>query len=126
MSKTSSFGDNLGRVRALEALICGDLSISELQNLLKPFEFDSETLVTLRADHVSDKLTQFLNGRINADYVEQWADLIEVRDDIGFDEVNILQIKQAIHELANPVLSGSLNQEMARRLLSSLPQTVPK
>ncbi len=121
MSKTNSTGD-VDRVRILESLISGDESLAELKSLLRRFEFDSEPLVTLSADHISDVLMRFMNNEISADYVEQWADLIEVRDDIRFDLLNERQIKQAIHELANPVLSGPLDEEMARKLLSSLQQ----
>ena len=120
MSKTSSNNNYGDRRQVLQSLIAGKRPIAELRNLLKQFDFDCEPLVTLRTDNIIEKLTQLLNGELDADYIQQWADLIEVRDDICFDPADEDRIKQAIYEMANPELMGLLNVEMACKLRSSL------
>ena len=115
-----NFSPDEERIRILETLIRGEKSAPDLQILLGRFESDSKPLVTLEVSHIGDMLRRFMSDQISRDDVEQWADLIEVRDDIAFDPTRESEIRQAIHELANPVLFGSLDIEMAGTLLRSL------
>ena len=78
--------------------------------------WDSDELVTLTVDHIQSVLERYVGGELSAAEVEHWADLIECRDDISYDET----IKELISELANPVLSGRLNVLKAQSLLVRL------
>lgn len=119
MSKSNS-DSHADRISALTQLIEGQRLLSELDAQLKLMPFDSEPLVTLSASHIEETLTRFTNGAISDSHVEQWADLIEVRDDITFDPDYETKIKQVIHELANPVLFGPLDHYRAQSLMRSL------
>jgi hypothetical protein len=119
MSKIN-FDPHADRISALTQLIEGQGLLSELDAQLKLMPFDSEPLVTLTASHIEEMLTRFANGAISDGHVEQWADLIEVRDDIAFDPDSETKVKQVIHELANPVLFGPLDHYRAQSLMRSL------
>ena len=108
------------RSEALQALVSGGRSIELLRDQLSGFEFDSDPLVTLRVEHMVDVLSRFVQGEIPASYVEGWADLLEVRDDVSFDPAYDAEIKQVIHDLANPILSGPLDKSLANDMLKTL------
>src|ERR1051326_4350136 len=103
MSKSNLENDRSIRVDALEMLLEGSLPLGELKLMMNRFDFDSEPLVTLRTRHITDKIKRFLNKKIDATYLEEWANLIEMREDISYDENKEREIKQAIHDLSNPV-----------------------
>ncbi len=65
-------------------------------------------------------LQKFLNGLIPATAVEDWADLIEVREDVDYPESQKDVISDIICQLANPVLEGSLDADKAREFLALL------
>ena len=72
------------------------------------------SVVVLTARDLCAVLTQFVELAISAGEVADWADFLEVRDDVDFDDG---LLKEAIHELANPVLHGSLTTPRAHTLL---------
>jgi hypothetical protein len=119
MSKLNSNLD-ADRIRALTQLIEGKGLLSELDAQLKLMSFDCEPLVTLTASHIKEILGRFTNGAISDDHVEQWAEIIEVRDDIAFDPDSEAKVKQVIHELANPILFGRLDHYRAQSLIRLL------
>lgn len=108
------------RLEALQALINGKRSIELLRSQLSVFGFDSDPLVILRVEQVMDLLSRFVEGEIPGSYVEGWADLLEVREDVSFDSAYESEIKQFIHDLANPILSGPLDKERANDMLQTL------
>jgi hypothetical protein len=116
MSKSSLENNRVKRAAAVRLLIDGQDSIDKLRIALEPFEFDSEPLAVLRAEDIIEKISRFLDNQIDQLYLEQWADLIEVREDIEFERVKEKEIKQVIHDLANPVLAGALDETRARQM----------
>jgi hypothetical protein len=107
-------------MNALQALVEGERPISEIRMMIEPFEFDSDPLVVLRADQVLDKILRFLDKEIDSVYLEEWANLIEGRDDIQFDEADENEIKEVVHDLANPVLSGPIDSANANQMIARL------
>ena len=110
----------LSRLEALQALVSGNGSIELLRSQLSAFDFDSDPLVTLRVDHLIDLLSRFAEGKLSGSYIEGWADLLEVREDVSFDPAYEAEIKQVVHDLANPILSGPLDREAANDMLQTL------
>lgn len=88
----------------------------ELQAALKGFPWDSEVeLVQLERQHVSSVLKRYLTGGISTQKVEDWANLIECRDDIGYEDV-----ADALNILANPVITYELTPAVAAQLIEEL------
>jgi hypothetical protein len=48
----------------------------------------------------------YSDGKISSQELEDWANLIESRDDIGFDSKKLQDI---IFKLANPILYGKID-----------------
>jgi hypothetical protein len=105
------------RVHVLRSLFALDRPLCEILESLRRFPWDSdEDLVILKFEDVATILDRFLEGELSRDDVESWANSIESREDIGFDETGEELIKDAIYQLANPELSGPLTAESAREL----------
>jgi hypothetical protein len=106
------------RRSALTSLLAYDRPIEELRTTLAEFEWDcSEPLVSLTREHVLFILRRFLAGGLAAEAVEAWADLVEVRDDIEFQDD---QVSDIIFVLANPMINGALDNQLAKRFLSEI------
>ena len=95
-------------------------SLPTIKEQLALFEWDSEELVQLERSDVVSLLKRYLAGNLTAVEVEEWANLIEGRDDIGFEAISGIGIRDIIYELANPTLCGALNHERAREMLRRL------
>lgn len=74
------------------------------------------SLVNAKPDHVAATLKRFLASELSALDVEEWANIVELREDIEFDE----KTKEAIWELANPQLAEPLTAEVAKRIIRDL------
>ena len=80
-----------------------------------PWDYEGPT-VKLCVGHVRGALTKYLEGRVTAKNVEDWADAIELRDDIDYEREHEEVLAEVMHELANPVLTETLTPERARQL----------
>ncbi|MEA3191300.1 MAG: hypothetical protein QOD77_1882 [Thermoplasmata archaeon] len=108
--------DSGRRYEALCALLELQLPLQPAIDRLAKFEWDSEALVTLQSRHIVSTLQRFLQGEINANIVEAWANALEGRDDVDIDS----NLEDIIFDLANPALQGALTMEQARDLLDHL------
>lgn len=109
------------RKKALEALLAFEQPVEQLRTALAAFSWDSDTeLAFLSVSKAANVLNLFLTGGISAIEVENWANAVEGRDDIGFDPANEQLLRELIHELANPLLTQPLNRERAIELLKKM------
>jgi hypothetical protein len=109
------------RKSILDQLLGFEQPLKDLKNALARFEWDSEEeLSLLSLEHLSGILRRFLSRDISAADVEDWANVIEGRDDIGFELGNRAFIRETLHELANPLLTQPLDLERARELLAMI------
>jgi hypothetical protein len=107
-----------GRVEALMKLLEFKWSIKYLKKELSKFSWDVKApLVTFSKKHLIDSLERTRNGEVAILELEEWANMIECREDIEFDDN---KIKQYIFELANPYLYGSITNETIQNMLSAL------
>ena len=80
------------------------------------WDYDGEPVV-LRGVQVESVLLRFLAGELNAVELEDWANLIEGREDIIFEAEREDTIEDVIYCLANPVLQGEINNSLCEKLL---------
>ena len=100
------------RTDVLRELVRLSRPLERVQAELGQHPWDSPTpLVILGAEDVIRTLDRFLSHELSMEHVEEWANAVEMRDDIEYD--NDL-VKEAIFDLANPVLQGVLTAEMAK------------
>lgn len=98
----------MSREAILSSLISFDAPITKLRDELGTLTWDSDPVVTLTRRDIVAVLERFSTGAIDALTVEDWANLVECREDIDFEVGYGDVIHAAIHDLANPLLSGEL------------------
>jgi hypothetical protein len=96
--------------------------IEELKFSLAKFSWDSEEdLVILKRKHLLIMLYRFLRGELSSLDLEDWAEAIECREDIAFEEPYQKLIGEIIFKLANPkILAGGLSRKNIELLISEL------
>ena len=93
-------------------------NIDTLKNMLSQIGFDSETeLVSMSRDDIVEILQKSLDKKISFLELEEWANLIECREDIGFEDEKTQEI---IFKLANPYLYGKLDEKQVLSYLNEL------
>jgi len=108
------------RRQVLEHLIAFRHPLDRIQAALVTFPTDSPTeFVFLTSGDISRILRRYLDGALDGDQVEDWANMLEGRDDVGFEEPQEL-VKETLHELANPLLTQPLTPERSLKLLLTL------
>ena len=109
----------MDRTSALNALINFESPVPTVLEQLGRYPFDSEVgLVELRSTHIAATLERFIIGELGASEIESWANAIECRDDIELAQNS--QAREAIHELANPLLTQPLTKLRAQWWVSRL------
>ena len=93
-------------------------NIDTLKNMLSQIGFDSETeLVSMSRDDIVEILQRSLDKKISFLELEEWANLIECREDIGFEDK---KTQEMIFKLANPYLYGELDEKQVLSYLNEL------
>lgn len=108
------------RMEVLDALLNLRKPLTEISETLIQFPRNSEELLVLKAAQIRWVLEQYLSGEISESFVEDWANLIECRDDIGFDKKDNHLIKELMYTLANPYLTGRLTHNRAGFLIRDI------
>lgn len=105
----------------LASLLEFSTPLQDLRTKLAAVPWDSsEELSVLQTRHVEAILTRYLAGELSSNAVEEWANAVEGREDIGFEVGHESVLKAAIFALANPALEGHLNSAMAKEWLGRL------
>ncbi|MFJ5536654.1 hypothetical protein [Vreelandella titanicae] len=109
------------RFNALLRLVEFSDPVEQLAQMLKVYswDYDGEPLV-LTASHVSSVLKRFLSDELSSEDLEGWANLIECREDIEFEEDSYNEIDNVINCLANPILQGDITPHSCVKLLATL------
>jgi hypothetical protein len=109
------------RKGALDSLLRLEHPVEQHVVILSAFSWDAEEeYAFLSLLHVKHVLGQFIEQRIDASEVEAWANLIEGRDDIGFEYNEKIMLQDVLYELANPALSQALSIERAGQILKAI------
>jgi hypothetical protein len=81
-----------------------------------PWDFEKPMVIISKQDFLN-VLKKCQDGLISFEDLENWADAITLRDDIGFETDEMLEI---IFELANPDINGQLSKERLEELINEL------
>ncbi|VTY00169.1 hypothetical protein [Campylobacter concisus] len=93
-------------------------NIDTLKNMLSQIGFDSEIeLVSMSRDNIVEILQRSLDKKISFLELEEWANLIECREDIGFEDK---KTQEMIFKLANPCLHEKLDEKQVLSYLNEL------
>ena len=116
MERNLEFQDN--KTSILLDLVYFKNNIDTLKNMLSQIGFDSETeLVSMSRDDIVEILQRSLDKKISFLEIEEWANLIECREDIGFEDE---KTQEMVFKLANPYLYGELDEKQVLSYLNEL------
>ncbi len=108
----------MAKIDILLNLINFAKDISAIKSDLAKIGFNSESeLVTITKNTIANILNRVIDKEISYDLLEEWANLIECREDIGYED-EILQ--EIIFELANPCLYGEIDEEKICMILDEI------
>ena len=114
-------GNSASRTIALQALLRLEQPLSTATDALRQFPWDSDDfIVLLTRHHVDAVFRRYIDGKVTAAEIEAWANALEGREDIGFDEEIEGELRDVVHELANPFLTGPLTLERATAWIKKL------
>lgn len=94
--------------------------IEKIREDLKSSDWDSDDEVLMTSSDVVKVLNRFISQEINVATIVEWANLIEGREDIDYQEPFFEEIKQLIYELANPDIEGEIKTETISRWIERL------
>jgi hypothetical protein len=101
----------------LERLVRFELPIEDSIAMLRAYGWDAEEeLVILTPADAIRILERYLVGELKAQQVEYWAELLEMRDDVGFDDRWSAELRRLVSILANPESTEPLTPTLAIRL----------
>ncbi len=114
-------GVSARRQRVLTSIIELDGELLEHVAELRKLGWDSEAdLVTLTREHARRLLDRYMKHELDDASCRVWAEALEAREDVGFEEEHGDVLKQFIFELANPELFESLTPTRAETLKATL------
>jgi len=109
------------QAEVLKSIVTFSRTVAELKQAVRCLSWDSPTSeVSLTRTDVSSALQRYLDGAISSKDVEEWANLIEGREDIGFESGCVETLRELVNELANPVTMGALTSQRAETWLRRL------
>jgi len=109
------------RINLLQSLIQIEQPLNKVLHDLNEMEWDSnQELVILKREQVATVLQRYLNGHLHSTEVEDWANAIECREDIGYEEGYEDLLRNIIYEIANPLLNRSLSSKTVSEFLNDL------
>lgn len=112
------------RERILNCLISFSESLVDVKEMVGSLSWDyNGPPVIFKKSHLIDVLDRYACNRFSAEEVECWANLIECREDIDYEEAYSEKLAEAIYQLANPVLEGPLTSKKIQSIIDSLKST---
>ena len=108
----------MAKIDILLNLINFAKDMSAIKRDLAKIGFNSELeLVTITKNTIANILNRVIDKEISYELLEEWANLIECREDIGYED-EILQ--EIIFELANPCLYGEIDERKICMILDEI------
>lgn len=106
------------RIEILTHLIEYDLPMMKLKDLMKDVPWDCQNpLVVFKIQHVQFALHKYLDKKCSAKDLEEWADLIEVREDI---ECSADILKEFLFQTSTPEINFKITEDYAEKWLKRL------
>jgi hypothetical protein len=106
------------RRRAVSDLVLLHTPVREAIAEIRKFPWDcDEQLITLGLAELREAVEKYLTGNLSAQDLEDWANLIEGRDDIDFAPEEMTDL---VAEIANPTLFAGITPVSMRNLADRL------
>lgn len=119
-NRSHSVDDETQSVRTalLKRLINFEKPLNVVINELRGYPWDSDPLVVLDDEAISHVLQMHLSGEVSATELQEWAEAIEMRDDIELPQDREEMTKKFLFRFANPAIEGPIHRALAEEWLS--------
>ena len=88
---------------------------------LDQYEWDFDgTPVLLEKKHLKNILSRYLKEEVSDDFLYEWAEFIELRDDIDYLEEDEETLLEIIHNMASPQTEGNLTHARVKGWVEKL------
>jgi hypothetical protein len=105
------------RTSLLARVVRYELPIEDTLALLRAYGWSSgRELVELTVADAVAILERYLAGALTGRQVQHWAELLELRTDLGYEARHGDELRRLLYVLANPEVNESLSPSLARRL----------
>lgn len=95
--------------------------LNELSNNLSELDWDyEEGPFIVSASQILEVLKRYISGEVSDKEIEDWANLIECREDIIFEKEKKDKLEDTIYRLANPTLEGVITPDSCEEIISKL------
>lgn len=109
------------RHHLIERLLSAQGDPHHLLAQLQQYGWDAEEpLAILNRGHIQAVLSRYEARELAEQYVEDWANAIEGREDIAFEAGWEDRLADCIYQLANPLLTNALNRQNAKAMREKL------
>lgn len=83
------------------------------------WDYDGESVI-VQASHIGAVLEGFISDKFSAKDLEDWANLIECREDLDYADSKREELEEVIDALANPVLQGKITKQSCESYLNQI------
>jgi hypothetical protein len=83
------------------------------------WDYEGEPFI-VKISHIKSVLGRFLSGEIDEKDIEDWANLLECREDIEYEQAVHTQLEEIVYTLANPALEGDITLKSCKKIYSML------
>jgi hypothetical protein len=105
------------RASLLRRVVRYETPLEDTLVLLRTYGWDSdEELVTLTASDLVALIDRFFTGELSARQIQHWAELLELRDDVGFEARWAEHLALAVRQLATPEVFGAVTPSLLRQM----------
>jgi len=110
------------RAEILEQLVRFEGPTAPLMRELRSFgwDWDGEPLLILKKEHFLRVIDRYLAGEISASQLQEWAENLEVREDVAFDEKERDMVDPVFFRIATPEINDPLTPEVVRQMRREL------
>lgn len=107
------------RAEILQRLIRFEEPAEPLLNDLKQYPWDwpkEEPLVFITAKQVLQILDRYLSSQISAKQLQDWAENLECREDVGFEQKHEEVLDNVFFRIATPIINEPLTNDVVTKM----------
>ena len=110
------------RAEILQELVLFEKPSESLLQELKSFGWDwtEAPLLTIKKEDLLRIVDRFLTGQLSALQLQEWAENLETREDVAFDEKDAEIIDDIFFQIATPMINGPLTSDAIRKMREML------
>jgi len=112
------------RAEILKELVRFESPSEPLLRELQTFGWDwsGAPLVVLGKEDLLRIIDRFLTGKITAAKLQEWAENLEVREDVAFDEKSAELLNDIFFRIATPMINEPLTHEVVQAMRNEIAQ----